>query len=356
MDNLKERHGCVTFWLWLASILNLAMAVFYASSMFSAYTSAMSLGFGLCSILGVVNVLGGILLMRWNKYGFYLFAVSCIISIIVNISILGIEPVAMISSLVGIFMWWGILQIRKNGVSAWSQMQSNWDYKHCRHIYQLFCSIMLVLFVVTCIAFGGNHNENLYAEQVFTNEETVVREEKEEDAEAAVVDSSCDSIAVDEVCDTVAVDEVKVEDVTEPEPVEELEPVRKLKERPSDNESTDDKIDKTEAFLRQSISTVSLPIDAGSGIMITKITIQDSYLMYIAECDEDLIDIDILNLNKKDVKEGITSTISDNSDPQIGYFVRLCIKAHKGIGFKYIGKESRKSCTVKVSYSELLQL
>lgn len=157
---IRERNGCISFWLWIAIIANIALSIFYAVSMFNVGTGEMALGFGLCSIFGVVNVLSTILLLRWNKVGFYMMVVSSIMAIIINIFVLKMEPVTMVSSLFAIVIWWAILQIKKDGVSAWSQLQSGWDGKHCRHLYQLFAAIGIILFILTLIAFGNANGKN----------------------------------------------------------------------------------------------------------------------------------------------------------------------------------------------------
>ena len=63
----KQRHGCVTWWLWFAIIVNFVVAIIYSVAMFDVADSGLALGSGLLSMLGVLNVLGSILLMRWNK-------------------------------------------------------------------------------------------------------------------------------------------------------------------------------------------------------------------------------------------------------------------------------------------------
>lgn len=179
MENeLKQRNGCISFWLWVAIIVNIAMVVYYAVTMFSAYSSEGALGLGLCSIFGVVNVLSAILLLRWNKIGFYMMVVSSIMAIIVNICVLKMEPVAMIGSLFAIVIWWAILQMKKDGVSAWSQLQSGWDGKHCRHLYQMFGAIGVVLFILTMIAFGnaGSSDDDLDDLVVVADDEEMTEE------------------------------------------------------------------------------------------------------------------------------------------------------------------------------------
>ena len=163
MNESKERHGCVSAWLWIAIISNFGYGIYYAAAMFAAYTtSSMALGFGLLSILATLNVLGSILLMRWNKCGFYLFVVSSILAALVNLGILKLEPYFLITGLVAIIIWWGILQISKDGISAWNLLEDGWDYKHCRHLYQLFGVIIAILLVLTIIAFAGKQGENPY--------------------------------------------------------------------------------------------------------------------------------------------------------------------------------------------------
>ena len=88
MNETKQRHGCINAWLWLVIAANLAFCGYYAIQMFSVWSNTMVWGFGLLSILALGNVLGAILLMRWNKCGFYLFIVCSIITAIVNAGIL----------------------------------------------------------------------------------------------------------------------------------------------------------------------------------------------------------------------------------------------------------------------------
>lgn len=162
MNELKQRHGCVTFWLWLVVLVNLGIALYYSVLMFDVYTSEMSLGFGLLGILGIVNVLSAILLLRWNKLGFYMLLVSSIIGLNVYIVLLGLLSATVLSSLFAVLIWWAILQIRKNGISAWKLMNGGWDYKHCRHLYQVFIGIIIFMFILTIIAFLGNHEGSPY--------------------------------------------------------------------------------------------------------------------------------------------------------------------------------------------------
>lgn len=159
MNETKQRHGCVNAWLWLVIAVNLAFCGYYAFQMFSVWSNTLVWGFGLLSILALGIVLGAILLMRWNKCGFYLFIACSITTAIVNVCILDLGAASGIQGPVAILIWWGILHIKKDGVPAWKLMNGGWDYKHCRHLYQLFGIIAGGLLVATIAASTTNSNK-----------------------------------------------------------------------------------------------------------------------------------------------------------------------------------------------------
>lgn len=342
---LKERNGCISFWLWIAIVANIGMSIFYAVTMFSSYSKEMALGLGICSILGAVNVLSAILLLRWNKIGFYMMMASSIMTIVVNLCVLKTEPIAAIGSLIAILIWWAILQMKKKGVSAWSQLRSGWDVKHCRHLYQLFAGVGGVLFLLTLIAFGQEHSNPF--KDIMVKDDT--------DIEAVVDTVSVDSVEID----TIAV----VEEETEVPVVSKRENRAKRetnKPNPSKQVSTndDDVAEKSLRFLKQAIAegNKQFPQQAAEGMIMKKIYLDGDYVMYLAECDEDLYDIDLLELNKSEMKKNIKQMAGSNEDPMISYFVKLCVKARMGLGFKYQGTTSNKSCIVRITYSELKEL
>lgn len=306
---IKERNGCISFWLWLAIIANIAMTLFYAVSMFNINSGEMALGFGLCSIFGVVNVLSAILLLRWNKIGFYMIVVSSILAIVVNICVLKMDPVAMVGSLFAIVIWWAILQMKKDGVSAWSQLQSGWDGKHCRHLYQLFAAIGVVLFILTLIAFGNtgsNSNDDSEYEEV------------------EVVEVADDETMTDEeVAEVVIVEEESV-------------------------------AEKNMRFLKSMIEQTNreYPQKLEEGITMKRIFIEGDYVVYQAEVDEDVIDMDLLEMNKKNMKAAIKENLN-TSDPEIRMFKSTCTKAEKGIAYKYVGDTSGQSVYIRFSCNEL---
>ena len=60
MENYKERHGCVSAWLWIVIVANLCFCIYYFMTMLDS-ESSLSFGYGLLSALSVSLILGAIL-------------------------------------------------------------------------------------------------------------------------------------------------------------------------------------------------------------------------------------------------------------------------------------------------------
>ena len=123
--NSKQRHGCVTAWLILMIIANSLIAIAYSlggefvAQHFPGGISNISLA--LLTAFGVVNVVSAIMLLKWKKFGFFGFVISSIGILIVNLSI-GIGILQSSFGLVGIAILYGILQIKKDDVAAWTNL------------------------------------------------------------------------------------------------------------------------------------------------------------------------------------------------------------------------------------------
>jgi hypothetical protein len=125
-SNSKQRHGCVTAWLILMIIANSLTAILY---LFAGDMIAQNFPGGisnfmliLLAILGVGNVIFSILLFKWMKIGFWGFLATSIAVLVVNLSI-GLGIVQSLFGLVGIVVLYGVLQIKKDNVSAWTNLE-----------------------------------------------------------------------------------------------------------------------------------------------------------------------------------------------------------------------------------------
>lgn len=121
VSTLPQRHGCVTAWLILMLILNSTTALVYAFMPGKFTQTVSSNALIALVIIGIVNVICAVMLLRWKKIGFYGFAVTAVTTIIINLSI-GISPIKASVGFAGFLILYVILQIKKDGVSAWSYL------------------------------------------------------------------------------------------------------------------------------------------------------------------------------------------------------------------------------------------
>ena len=124
--NNKKRHGCVTAWLILMILVNSlgALANLFAGEVISRSISGniSDLEIVLLGILGVANVFFSILLLQWKRIGFWGFILTAITAFGINMSV-GMEIFQSISGLIGIVILLAILQIKRNNVSAWNNLE-----------------------------------------------------------------------------------------------------------------------------------------------------------------------------------------------------------------------------------------
>jgi len=126
LNNVKQRHGCVTAWLVLMIILNSISALMYlfagdmvAKNIPGDISGSMLLPLG---FLGLLNVIFSIMLFKWNKIGFWGFVLTSVGAFIINLSI-GLGVGQSILGLVGIAVLYGVLQIKKGNVAAWTNLE-----------------------------------------------------------------------------------------------------------------------------------------------------------------------------------------------------------------------------------------
>jgi len=82
-----------------------------------------------------------------------------------------------------------------------------------------------------------------------------------------------------------------------------------------------------------------------SECLVMKETYLDGeYVMYLIECDEDLLDMGWMNNPKSETKNNMRHQLK--SAPEIKQFINICKKAHKGIGYKYQGDTICETCAV----------
>ncbi len=120
---LPERHGCVSAWLIFALVMNAIVALLYLyfANKPIQIPKLSVLTLYCFIILLVLNLIFIAKLLKWKKSGFYGICVTTIIGFLINITV-GLPPTPCIVGLLSIPILYGILQIKKGGISAWDYM------------------------------------------------------------------------------------------------------------------------------------------------------------------------------------------------------------------------------------------
>lgn len=107
-------------------------------------------------------------------------------------------------------------------------------------------------------------------------------------------------------------------------------------------------------LLKEGIAEANseFPMTAEDGIVVKKCYLDGDYVMYNYECDEDVLDMDLMEQNKYEVKQNIKKNLK-KADADAVMFKQLCLKANKGFGYKFIGDRTGKTVFIRLSCQEL---
>lgn len=121
----KKRHGCVTAWLIIMIIANAITSVTYlflddmiTESLPFPIPQSMMLAL---AAIGTANLIFSVMLFKWKKWAFWGFVGTSLVTFGINIS-LGLGVTSSLLGLIGVVILFGILQIKKNEVSAWKNL------------------------------------------------------------------------------------------------------------------------------------------------------------------------------------------------------------------------------------------
>lgn len=143
----KSRNWFVNTWIWIVILLNLALTVLYIYLVQDSYEGITQYRIiGLCCILAA---LGGWMMWKNLRTGYWIFAIVQTISAITSLTLGNIDNANSVESFLGNFIGlaaaFGILQIRKNGISAWKQM--NYGFGRMPIIYS-FAAVFVFFIIV----------------------------------------------------------------------------------------------------------------------------------------------------------------------------------------------------------------
>jgi hypothetical protein len=122
----KHRHGCVTALLIFMMIANSASVILYFfASEFIIKSLAVELSDSdkiILSIFQIANLISCILLFQWKKIGFWLYVITDVAVVVLNIY-QGKGISQLWSALIGIALLFGVMQIStKNRKTTWDEL------------------------------------------------------------------------------------------------------------------------------------------------------------------------------------------------------------------------------------------
>lgn len=126
LEEIKERNGFVSFYLWSCLILNSLICFISFLTLFLPY--GMNSAYDPMWLRVVTTILYGCtaasfwMLLKYKKSGFSLLSVTAVVAVIVNFNVSMISGPRDIAPLILLAFVYAVLQIRKNGKSCWSQL------------------------------------------------------------------------------------------------------------------------------------------------------------------------------------------------------------------------------------------
>lgn len=98
------------------------------------------------------------------------------------------------------------------------------------------------------------------------------------------------------------------------------------------------------------------PLEMEKGMFLTDVSYSGDILCHEISVDEKLYSIDLLNSNSASIKRNMEELISSGKDQTMTVIAEWLIKANKGLGYTYLGKDSKKTASIVFSCEELKKL
>jgi len=121
-----ERHGFVTFWLIFTIVVSgifLLVCSFLGQYLEELDLSKIELFFlGLSCVLSIASA---VLLLHWRISGFWLLCANELLGVMANTLFGNNFLTVLIAGAIRVLIFYGILRIKKNGVSAWAYLMDN---------------------------------------------------------------------------------------------------------------------------------------------------------------------------------------------------------------------------------------
>jgi len=130
----KRRHGFLSFILWLQLIGQIVILIAYLFGfdfkpnsleniiLFGSYSSNFNYIFSVL-LIPILEITSITLLLNWKKYGFILYIISNIISLIISPKTGFLGQSLIFLPILWLLLIFALLQLKKDGVSAWNNLK-----------------------------------------------------------------------------------------------------------------------------------------------------------------------------------------------------------------------------------------
>lgn len=127
----KNRHGCVAAWLWFSIVASLLAALLYLlggefvnQSMELSGSEPLSKTMMITySTISIIGIYGYYMILQWKKTGFYIIIGISLLSGLWSYMSNGDIIMTIASIFIGPIILFLILQIRKDGITAWDHLE-----------------------------------------------------------------------------------------------------------------------------------------------------------------------------------------------------------------------------------------
>lgn len=98
---------------------------------------------------------------------------------------------------------------------------------------------------------------------------------------------------------------------------------------------------------------MQMPIQLSEGMVNSAVSMDEEYLSYSIQCNEDLIDINDVQANEEEAKAAMKELIATSTDPTFVKMIELLRTTHRGLAYHYIGTTSDKESVISITPEEL---
>lgn len=143
----KKRNKFISFWLGLMITLNTLGACFMlygllTEDMYGGTWMTVSMSFTL-------NVLCALMLWKWMRWGYWLYIFSAVFVMVDDLISAPLDMLpTLVGGVIGLLILYGILNLKKNGIPAWKQMDYSFHWKEHRGMYGGFIALLAGIFLI----------------------------------------------------------------------------------------------------------------------------------------------------------------------------------------------------------------